>query len=158
MPAAGCLRARSRQRRHLQLDDVQPVEEVFAEAACADGLAQQVGVGGATTRTFTRRVVLLPRRSNSPVCSTRSSLAWPASEQIADLVEEQRAAVGGLEAALRAPCRAGVRAGLGAEQLGLDQLSGSAPAFTLMNGPLRTRRVRLDDRRPALPCRRRSAR
>ena len=49
--------------------------------------------------------------------------------QVADLVEEQRAAVGGLEAP-GARLRAGEGARLGAEQLGLDQLVGSAPTLT----------------------------
>ena len=32
--------------------------------------------------TSTLRVTLEPKRSNSPVCSTRSSLAWPASDKL----------------------------------------------------------------------------
>ena len=79
-------------------------------------------------------MVLLPRRSNSPVCSTRSSLAWPSIERFADFVEEQRAASAArnVPAALWSrPCTRG----FGAEQLGL--LRSSA-----------TRRRDLDERTP----------
>ena len=52
------------------------------------------------TRTSTRMVSVPPTRSNSRSWSTRSSLICVAGEQVADLVEEDRAAVGQLEAAL----------------------------------------------------------
>ena len=51
------------------------------------------------TRTSTRSVRVPPRRSNSCSWRTRRSLAWVFGAHVADLVEEQRAAVGLLEAA-----------------------------------------------------------
>ena len=54
---------------------------------------------------------------------------------VADLVEEQRAALGLLEAALRALLRAGEGALLVAEQLALDQLAGDRGQLSATNGP-----------------------
>ena len=87
--------------------------------------------------TLTRRVWLEPSRSNSPVCSTRSSFAWPASRQVADLVEEQRAAVRRFEAPrTRAsrPCNAPASAPNSSLSSSSD---GSAPTLTRTNGPSR---------------------
>ena len=50
--------------------------------------------------------------------------------QVADLVEEDGAVVGQLEAALLLLHRAGERAAFVAEQLALDSVAGSAPQFT----------------------------
>ena len=57
-------------------------------------------------RTSTLIGSLEPRRTTSPFSSTRSSLACMA-RHVADLVHEQRAAVGVLEAALALALRAG---------------------------------------------------
>src|SRR3954449_4336392 len=98
-------------------------------------------------RTLALRVTEDPRRSNSPVCSTRSSLAWAAKGSVPSssrnsvppsaaskrptrslagparrAAPDQRAAVGGLEAPPPQLGGAGVRARLGAEQLGLEQV------------------------------------
>jgi glutamyl-tRNA reductase len=54
-------------------------------------------------------------------------LAWSDSRHLADLVEEQRAAVGGLEEADLLAIGAGERAALVAEQLALEQGLGQAP-------------------------------
>ena len=59
--------------------------------------------------------------------STRSSLAWSRRRELADLVEEHGAAVGGLEQAGLGWRRAGERALLVAEQLALEQRLGAAP-------------------------------
>ena len=56
----------------------------------------------ATTRTSTLRVRELPTGSNSPSWSTRRSFGLQLERQLADLVEEDGAAVGQLEAAVAA--------------------------------------------------------
>ena len=117
---------RSRERRHLQLDDIEAVVEILAEAAVADRLPQ-VGVGRGDDAHPRPPGDLEPSRSNSPVCSTRSSFACAAAGEVAELVEEQRAAIGRLETP-GARARAGEGAGLGAEELGLDQLLGQRAA------------------------------
>ena len=55
--------------------------------------------------------------------------------ELADLVEEQRAAVGLLEPSLSPADGAGKRARLVAEQLRVDQLGAIAPQFTRRKGP-----------------------
>ena len=49
------------------------------------------------SRTLTLIGSLVPTRTISPVSSTRSSLIWIEYRHVADLVQEQRAAVGVLE-------------------------------------------------------------
>ena len=63
---------------------------------------------------------------------------------VADLVEEQRAAVGGLELAAAARHGAGEGAALVAEELGLDQLLGDGGAVDLDEGRLAPRRQGVD--------------
>ena len=84
------------QRRKLDREHREPVVEVLAEAPSAIARSRSRLVA-ATIRTSTLRVRVPPTRSNSPSCSTRSSLACT-RRHLADLVEEQRAAVGQLEA------------------------------------------------------------
>ena len=90
------------------------------------------------TRTSTRCVRSAPSGSNSRSCSTRSSFDWTAGAQRADLVEEDRAAVGQRELAALGHRRAGEGAADVAEQLRFEQR-------------LRNRRaVDLDERHVAL--------
>ena len=64
----------------------------------------------AITRTSTFTVRVPPTRSNSPSWSTRRSLTWVLGVMLADLVEEDRAAVGELEPPLRLARTAPVKA------------------------------------------------
>ena len=59
----------------------------------------------ARTRTSTWMTCSLPTRHTSPDCSARSTLACADEVHVADLVEEQRAAVGLLEEAALARLR-----------------------------------------------------
>ena len=88
------------QRGQLDGDDVQPVEEVLAEASRPSPARCRSLLVAAMTRTSTlMRAARRPTRSNSCSCSTRSSLTWSRRGHVADLVQEERAAVGQLEAA-----------------------------------------------------------
>jgi hypothetical protein len=87
----------------------------------------------AITRTSTLTTVAEPTGSTSPSCSTRSTFACVGGH-VADLVEEDRSAVGGDELAGLLAHRAGERALLVAEELRLDQLFGIAAQLTWMNG------------------------
>ena len=71
-------------------------------------------------RTSTRRVRDEPSRSNSPAAITRSSFACCDERHVRDFVEEQRAAVGKLEASDAIGPRVGERAAHVAEQLALE--------------------------------------
>ena len=82
----------------------------------------------ATTRTSALRVRVSPTRSNCFSCRKRSSLACSAGGQLADLVEEQRAALGRLDAPGLVAHRAGERALGVAEQLARQQLLGQRRA------------------------------
>ena len=66
---------------------------------------------------------------------------------VADLVEEQRAALGDLEAALAGGDRAGERALLVAEQFGLEQLGGNGAAVDGDERTLAARAERMDGAR-----------
>ena len=76
---------------------------------------------------ISRNVVLMgfapPTRSISPSWIARSSFACRSSLQIADLVEEERAAIGELELADALLQRTGERALLVAEQRALDEIA-----------------------------------
>ena len=75
----------------------------------------------AMTRTSEWSVRTDPTRSNVPSCSTRRSLACRSTSSLADLVQEERSAVGDLEAAGPGGDRAREGALLVAEELRLDQ-------------------------------------
>ena len=72
---------------------------------------------------------------------------------VADLVEEQRAALGDLEAALARGDGAGERALLVTEQLALEQLGGNGAAVDGDEGTLTARAQRRGSREPRSPCR-----
>ena len=82
----------------------------------------------ATTRTSTCSDCVPPTRSNCFSSSARRILACSAERQVADLVEEERAAMRQLEAARLARGGAGERALLVAEQLRLEQRLGNRRA------------------------------
>ena len=73
------------------------------------------------TRTSTSMRLGAADALEAPLLQTRSSLACMVSGHVADLVEEDRAAVGQLEAAAALADGAGERALLVAEQLALQQ-------------------------------------
>ena len=84
-------------RRQRQLDDVEAVEQVVAEASGRD-LGAQIAVGrGDDARRRRLRGSSEPTRCTSPYSSDAQQLGLHRERQLADLVEEQRAAVGGFE-------------------------------------------------------------
>ena len=82
----------------------------------------------ASTRTSTRRAALSPSRRISPSCSTRSSMPCAEQRKIADLVEEDRAAVSGFEHPFALAVGAGERAAHMAEEIGEEQGLGEGGA------------------------------
>ena len=88
-------------------------------------ISREVAVGrGDDADVDLDRASVPPTRSNSALLEHAQELGLQAERQLADLVEEQRAAVGHLEAAGLLLGRAGERALLVAEQLALDQRLG----------------------------------
>ena len=111
------------ERRDVDVDDVEAVEQVLAEGALADALPQ-VAVGGADHADVDPR--------HLPVGADRLDLAGleEAEQQglhpqrhLADFVEEDGAAVGHLQQARPVAMRVGEAALHVAEQLGFEQAS-----------------------------------
>ena len=121
------------QRRQCDGKDVQAVIEVLRNLPAST--SAQIAVRGGDERTSTRRGVRAPSRSNSRSWSTRSSFACsaagssPISSRKSVPPSAARSARGGAR-------RAGEGAALVAEELGLEQASGSAAQFTSTNGPV----------------------
>ena len=138
------------QRRQAQLDHVEAVVEVLAEAAVADHRGD-VGVGGAddTHRDLARAAGT--QALELAALQHAQQLGLARQRQVADLVEEQRAAVGRFEASLAgAVGRACVGTGLRAEQFRLDQLTRQRAAVHRHERSGAHGGVGLDDFRDAL--------
>ena len=118
------------ERRELDREDAEAVVEVLAERLLADGL-EQVAVG----RGDDPDVDLARRRAADPVelalLQDAQQLGLGLGGELADLVEEDRAAVGQLEPAGAAGDRAGEGPLLVAEQLALDESRGQGRAVDL---------------------------
>ena len=99
----------------------------------------------ASTRTSTARVSLEPSRSNSPLCSTRSSFSLAGGDRLPISSRNSVPPSAASKRPMRAPGRAGERAGLGAEQLALQQLVGQGARVDLHERPVLPARVGLDD-------------
>ena len=126
------------QRRHADLDDVQAKQQVLAEPpACTS--ASRLRLVAATTRTSALRVRVSPTRSNCFSCRKRSSFACRRQGQVADLVEEQRAALGRLDAPGLVADRAGERALAWPNSSLASSSSVSVGQLTVTNG--RSRRL-----------------
>ena len=86
------------QRRQLDLDRVEPEQQVLAEALL---VGERVGryVGGGDHPHVDRNRLVRPDRHHLALLERGQQLGLEVKRQIADLVEEQGAVVGGLEAA-----------------------------------------------------------
>ena len=118
------------ERRDHQLDDAQAIVQVLAEAAGAHRRLEVLVGGGEHAHVDADRLVaadalelLLLQRAQQ--------LRLRLERHVAALVEEQRAAVGGLELALAPRDRAGEGAALVPEELALDQLAAERRAVDL---------------------------
>ncbi len=148
--AAGCRRAARAAAGSCDGDDVDAVVEVLAERALLDQ-PLQVLVGRADhAEVDLHRLRPARRATNSFVSSTRSRSTCVLRTDRADLVEEQRAAVGHLELALAPVLRAGERALLVAEQLALEQALGQRAAVDRHDGKVPPRAGGVDRPRDEL--------
>ena len=115
------------QRRHPDREDVEAVVEVLAELAVLDQL-DHVAVGGRDQAEVDLDRLLGADRIDLALLQRAQQLDLGVERQLADLVEEQRAAVGFLELADALVDGAGERALLVAEQDALDQVLGDGAA------------------------------
>ena len=121
------------QRRHLDPHDVQPVEQVGAEAAGLH-LGLEVAVRGRDHAHVDARRLLVAQPLELPVLDRAQQLGLPLQRHRTHLVEQQRAAIGELEAAVAIGGRAGERALAVAEELALPDLERHRRAIDLDEG------------------------
>ena len=92
------------QRRQVEADDVEAVEEVLAEAAVGDERSRSALVA-AMTRTSTLTGCALAERVDLVGLEEAQQLRLQLGADLGDLVEEERAAGGGADHALEGACR-----------------------------------------------------
>ena len=109
------------QRRHVNRDDVEAIEQVLAERAAGD-LLLEVLVGGGDDPHVHLDDAVAAEPLELLLLQHAQHLGLRLQAHVADLVEEDRALVGLLELADLPIGGAGERALLVAEQLRLDQL------------------------------------
>ena len=118
------------QRRHLDRDDVEPVEQVLEELAVGDQLPQ-IAIGRGDHAHVDLLRALGAERLELAILQHAQQLRLHRQRDGADLVEEDRAAVGEREAALLGERGAGERAADVAEQLRFEQRLGNRRAVDL---------------------------
>ena len=109
------------QRRHPQHVHVEPIEQILAEASLGDFLLEVAVCRRHDAGVYVDRLVAAQPR-DFPLFEHAEQLCLCGGRQVADFVQEQRAAARCLERALAGGVRAGERAALVPEQLALDQL------------------------------------
>ena len=114
------------QRRNLDREHRQPEEQVLAELPLGHPLLE-VAVGRGDDADVDVQRLGAADPLETPLLERAQDLRLQRQRQLADLVEEQRAAMRQLEPAGLARRRAGERALLVAEQLGLEQRSRESP-------------------------------
>ena len=118
---------RSRSGRQEDLERVEPEEQVLAEQLVGDHLAE-VAIGRAEDADVDAERLVLADAADLAGFEEPQQLDLHALVQLADLVEEERAAVGDLEEPLAVRVGAGEGPLAMAEELALDQVLGQGAA------------------------------
>ena len=116
------------QRRHVDVDDAQPVQQVFAELAVRHHVAQVAVGGGDDAHVHLGLHVVGADGLHLAVLEKPQQQRLHAQAHLADFVEEERAAVRELQLARLVAVRAGEAALHVAEQLRFEQRLGEAGA------------------------------
>ena len=116
------------ERRHVEVDDAQPVQEVLAELAGGDELVQVAIGGGDDAHVDPRLRVVGADRLDLAVLEKPQQQRLHAQAHLADFVEKQRAAMRELELAALVAVGAGEAALDVAEELRLEERFGDAGA------------------------------
>ena len=115
------------QRRQVNVEDVEAEEEILAQLAGADGFLG-IFVGRGEDANVDRRFAFAAEAANFAIFENAQELGLRGSGHFADFVEEERAAVGELEAADAAFGRAGEGAAFVAEDFAFHQRFGNCGA------------------------------
>ncbi len=118
------------QRRHADVEHVQAVVEVQAKAAALDLLGQLLVCRGDDAHVD-GQIARAPQPAERHLLEDAQQLRLRRHRHLADLVEEQRPAVGLLEQPALLRLRVGERAALVAEQLALQKILGDGRAVDL---------------------------
>ena len=141
--SSGNVFAARAQRRQVDGDDVEAVEEVFAEAAVAHCLAQ-IDVGGGDDAHVHLDLLDAAEVHEAPVLQHAQNLGLRVHAHGGDLIQEERAAVGHFEEALLGGDGRGEGALDVAEERGLQQLGGHGAGVDGDEGLVAARRVGVD--------------
>ncbi len=133
------------QRRQVHREGGEAVVEIAAEAAGVD-LAEQITVGGGDDADVHLARPLRPERANLALLQHAQELDLEGGRGLADLVEEDGAAVGDLEQAGAVLVGAGEGPFLAAEKLALQELVGQRPAVLDHEGLVAAQRAVVDGR------------
>ncbi len=136
---------RSRSGGTRSWENAQAVEEVLAEPPLGD-LAFEVAVGGGDDAHVHLALDGGADRADLPLLQRAQQLRLDGQRHLADLVEEQGAAVGQLEEPFLVLVRAGERAALVPEQLALEQRPRDRRAVDRPQRPAGARGERVDGR------------
>ena len=149
--------ARSLQRRQADRERVDAVVEVLAEPALADEHVERP-VGRRDQAEVDVDGSVAAEALEAALLEHAQQLGLRDQRQVADLVEEQRAAVGQLEAPGLAVVRAGEGALLVAEDFRFEQRVGQRRAVDRLEASPGRGATARESCAPRLPCRRRSGR
>ena len=128
------------QRRHLDRKHVEAVEQVLAERALEDRVLE-VAMRGRDDAHVAAHAAVAADALVGALLQHAQDLDLHRQRHVADLVEEQRAAVGHFETALARGDRAGEGSLLVTEQLGLEQLARDRAAVDGDERPVAARRL-----------------
>ena len=151
--SSGMSSRRSRSGGSCDREDVQPVEEVLAETCPRRPARPRSRLVAAITRTSTR---MRPRAADAlelALLEHAQQLRLQLERQLADLVEEERAAVGQLEAARACCWTAPVKAPFSWPKSSLSSsVAGIAAQLTATNGRVAPRGCARGSRGRRAPC------
>ena len=134
------------QRRHLDREYVDAVEEIFAEGAPRDRLFEVAVCGGNDTHVAFDLCVVADALKHA-LLQYAQQLDLHGRAHVPDLIEEERAAFCDLKTALTRGDGAGEGALFVAEQLGFEQVSGNGAAVHRYEGTTATRTQIMDGAR-----------
>ena len=145
------------QRRNAQPDDIQAVEQIFAEPTVVDRCLE-VGVGRGDDADVDGQRRGLAERGDLARFEEAEQLGLQIEAQLADFVEEEGAAAGGADEARVVAVGAGERAAAMAEELAFEQIARDGGAVEGDERLRRRGRSSGESRARGFPCRCRSRR